>query len=227
MNDSVRATIAVLVEAVMKVLTGESSRTTSRAKEFWNVAIASTGIAGIGTFVFWSLYREWLRLPIFSRLSPNHTFVIMLVFLGVTFLSVLAMLVTHIRLRSSKPDGDDKEPNQEIGMVTEISWRLSKMEETFRVLEDGMRGTRQMTFQDHWALSDYVDSLFAGKESLYGRYACEKTEALLMMLRGKKPRTSLEEVAESLEQLRRSHRESRNYGEIIERLENMKTRIQQ
>lgn len=78
-------------------------------EKFWKVAITISGLGAIGAFVFWSLYKQWLTLPIFSRLDSSQTFVIMLTFLGLTFLSLLAMLLVYFRLQTSNreaPEGN-------------------------------------------------------------------------------------------------------------------------
>jgi len=61
--------------------------------QFWKTAIAVCGFGAVGAFVFWSLYTDWLRLPIFATLTPEQTFIVMLAFLGLTFLALMAMLV--------------------------------------------------------------------------------------------------------------------------------------
>jgi hypothetical protein len=63
---------------------------------FWKAALAVGGIAAIGAFVFWSLYKDWLALPIFSKMSPEQTFEIMKMFLWLTFGSLVLMVVTYL-----------------------------------------------------------------------------------------------------------------------------------
>ncbi|WP_222832718.1 hypothetical protein [Pseudomonas sp. SC3(2021)] len=65
-------------------------------ERLWKAAFTVGGVAAIGAFVFWSLYKEWLSLPIFSQITAEQTFVVMLVFLGLTFLSLLAAFALHI-----------------------------------------------------------------------------------------------------------------------------------
>jgi hypothetical protein len=66
---------------------------------FWRVALGIAGIGAIGFFVFWSLYRQWLTLPIFSILTQAQTFQLLVYFLWLTFgalvLAVTAYVVTH------------------------------------------------------------------------------------------------------------------------------------
>lgn len=67
--------------------------------KFWVAAITACGLGAIGAFVFWSLYKQWLSLPIFSKLTPSHSFIIMLVFLVLTFLSLVGMLLAYVFLK--------------------------------------------------------------------------------------------------------------------------------
>jgi len=65
-------------------------------ERFWKAAVGIGGVAAIGAFVFWSLYRDWLRLPLFSQISPQQTFQLMLIFLSLTFLSLVGMLIVYV-----------------------------------------------------------------------------------------------------------------------------------
>jgi hypothetical protein len=64
--------------------------------KFWKPALAVAGIGAVGAFVFYSLYHKWLSLPIFSRLSPDHTFILMLVFLVFVFLGLIVMVIVWL-----------------------------------------------------------------------------------------------------------------------------------
>jgi len=50
----------------------------------------------VGALVFTTLYREWLHISIFSELSSHQTFVLMLVFLGLTFCALGCMVVAYV-----------------------------------------------------------------------------------------------------------------------------------
>jgi hypothetical protein len=65
-------------------------------EKFWKAALAVGGIAAIGAFVFWSLYRQWLSLPIFSQLSQEQTFAVMKIFLWLTFGSLLLFAILFL-----------------------------------------------------------------------------------------------------------------------------------
>jgi len=65
-------------------------------EKFWKTALAIGGVASTGAFVFYSLNKQWLSLDIFSRLTPNQTFLIMLVFLLFVFLIAVFMLIAWV-----------------------------------------------------------------------------------------------------------------------------------
>jgi len=58
-------------------------------EKFWRAALAIGGLAAIGAFVFWALYKQWLSLPIFSTMSADQTYSIMKIFLALTFIMAL------------------------------------------------------------------------------------------------------------------------------------------
>jgi hypothetical protein len=72
---------------------------------FWKAALAVAGIGGLGLFVLWSLYKQWLRLSIFPRLTQNQAFRLLLCFLIFTFaattFAIIAFLITHNNDRSA------------------------------------------------------------------------------------------------------------------------------
>jgi hypothetical protein len=59
------------------------------------------GLAAIGAALFYGLYKEWLSLDIFSKISPDQTFILMIIFLVLVFLSLISFLVIHA-LKGSK-----------------------------------------------------------------------------------------------------------------------------
>lgn len=64
-------------------------------------ALSIGGLAAFGAAVFFGLYKEWLSLEIFSQISPDQTFTLMVIFLFLVFLSLIGFLVVHV-LQSSK-----------------------------------------------------------------------------------------------------------------------------
>jgi hypothetical protein len=58
-------------------------------ERFWKAALSVAGIGAVAFFVFFGLYRQWLKLSIFPQLTQEQAFILMLVFLGLTFLSLV------------------------------------------------------------------------------------------------------------------------------------------
>jgi len=54
-------------------------------EKFWKLALTVGGLASVGAFVFWSLYKDWLSLSIFAALTSEQTYQLMLLFLWLTF----------------------------------------------------------------------------------------------------------------------------------------------
>jgi len=50
-------------------------------ERFWKAALGIAGIGAIGLFVFWSLYKQWLTLPIFPQLTQDQAFELLRYFL--------------------------------------------------------------------------------------------------------------------------------------------------
>jgi len=76
--------------------------------KFWKPALAVGGVSTIGAFIFYSLYKQWLKLEIFSKLTPNHTFIIMLLFLSFVFLIAISMLFAWFFDRTKKNPTNEK-----------------------------------------------------------------------------------------------------------------------
>lgn len=60
---------------------------------FWKAAIGICGLSAVAFFVFFSLYKDWLHLNIFSQMDKHQTFIIMLCFLFLTFAALVFGLV--------------------------------------------------------------------------------------------------------------------------------------
>ena len=73
-------------------------------QHFWTVALSIGGVGAIGAFVFWSLYKGWLRLGIFAQLTSAQTFKLMVVFLVLTFVFCSAALVGFLFGAKPAPD---------------------------------------------------------------------------------------------------------------------------
>ncbi len=62
----------------------------------WRVAITITGIGGVAAFVLFMLYREWLRLPIFSTMTKDQQFRLFRQFLYLTFVFAVLGLLSYV-----------------------------------------------------------------------------------------------------------------------------------
>ncbi|MCI5224973.1 MAG: hypothetical protein D3924_20475, partial [Candidatus Electrothrix sp. AR4] len=65
-------------------------------EKIWEIALSIGGISAIGAFVFYSLYKSWISLPIFSKLTSDQTFEIMKIFLYLTFLALVLFLGAYV-----------------------------------------------------------------------------------------------------------------------------------
>lgn len=59
---------------------------------FWEAALGVAGLAGVASFVLWSLYKNWLQLDIFQRMTKRQQFILFLTFFILTFLFAMAAL---------------------------------------------------------------------------------------------------------------------------------------
>jgi hypothetical protein len=64
-------------------------------ENIWKIGIGLAGIASVGAFVFYALYREWLHLRAFATLTRDQRFKLFRWFLVSTCLFALATLVLH------------------------------------------------------------------------------------------------------------------------------------
>jgi hypothetical protein len=66
-------------------------------EEFWKIAVGIAGVGAIGSFVFYSLYRQWLKIPgVFDKLSSPDTYRIFRLFLVLTFLFATLALAAFV-----------------------------------------------------------------------------------------------------------------------------------
>ena len=77
-------------------------------ERFWKAALGVAGIGAIGLFVMWSLYKQWLKLPIFPVLSQDEAFQLFRIFLicifVTTMLGIVAFVITRRQIKASSGD---------------------------------------------------------------------------------------------------------------------------
>jgi hypothetical protein len=107
--------------------------------KFWKAALTVGGLAAIGAFVFWSLYKDWLALPIFSKMSADQTFAIMKIFLWLTFAGLVTFVIAFLlggKSRRSKSLGT---------LVLRVHWREGLALEIGQVRVEGKLVLKQPT----------------------------------------------------------------------------------
>jgi hypothetical protein len=72
--------------------------------ELWRIALGVSGIAGVVSFVLWSLYRNWLQLDIFQRMTKKQQFILFMTFFILTFLFALAGLGAWVVVQLNRDD---------------------------------------------------------------------------------------------------------------------------
>ncbi|MBE7214705.1 hypothetical protein MK852_13625 [Shewanella benthica] len=75
-------------------------------ENFFKAALGIGGLGTVGAAVFFGLYKQWLTLGIFSQLSGDQTFSIMIIFLVLVFLCAIVLIGAHalkgVKINSAK-----------------------------------------------------------------------------------------------------------------------------
>jgi hypothetical protein len=64
-------------------------------QELWKIALGIAGLGAVSAFVFWSLYKDWLKLGIFQTMTRRQQFALFVLFLVLTFLFAISGLITY------------------------------------------------------------------------------------------------------------------------------------
>jgi hypothetical protein len=77
-------------------------------QEFWKVALSMAGLSAVAAFVLWSVYKQWLRLPIFQRMTKKQQFELFRLVIVFTFVFSIAGLATYgiLQWRKSTTEAD-------------------------------------------------------------------------------------------------------------------------
>jgi hypothetical protein len=76
-------------------------------ERFWKAALGVAGVGAVAFFVFYSLYKQWLKLPIFPQLTQAQAYDLMRMFLLLTFVALIAGLVAWLWPRRRTESGDE------------------------------------------------------------------------------------------------------------------------
>jgi len=72
-------------------------------QQLWQVAFGVAGIGAVVAFVFWSLYRNWLKLAVFQRMTKRQQFIIFILFLCLTFVFAVSGLAAYVIVQVVNP----------------------------------------------------------------------------------------------------------------------------
>ena len=62
--------------------------------DLWKIAVTVAGLSAVASFVFWSLYKQWLSAKVLHKLNSKQLFILFIIFLSLTFaFSVTALAV--------------------------------------------------------------------------------------------------------------------------------------
>jgi hypothetical protein len=117
------------------------------------------------------------------------------------------------------PPASEREPGNTQELLDEMGWRLGELVRVFGILREGRNRARSVTIQDYESLSDYIDKIFSGQTHFYKQYDNEKFLALAAKLANVKQAGVLRESISPLTDLEHSHRNKRDYDDIISQLE--------
>lgn len=70
--------------------------------QYWQPLAALAGIGAIASLTFYSLYRDWLKLPIFQQLTKKQLFILFCIFLTFVFLFGIAGIVSYTIIETSE-----------------------------------------------------------------------------------------------------------------------------
>lgn len=69
----------------------------------WEGALGVAGVGAIGAFVFWSLYKHWLKLPIFQAMTKEQQYSLFKLFMVLTFLFSMSALLIYAFTKFQQP----------------------------------------------------------------------------------------------------------------------------
>lgn len=138
-------------------------------EEFWKIAIGTCGIGAIGAFVFWSLYKNWLKIGIFAQLTKKQTFILMLIFLILTFAFGTAALFSYIYVRPAEIEYD----RIDYSALEQLTSELKNNTEIFKQLQISLN-KKDLSSEE----SEVISELYERKKelndewrSLYSQYS--------------------------------------------------------
>ena len=163
-------------------------------EELWKIAFSLTGLSGVVAFVIWSLYKEWLQVPVLRDLTQLQKYNLLRLFLVLTFVfAILGFLLSAYKyhLASNKAEIS----LQELTSSVTSKYEFGKMKLDSLAKKNDLSPTNQLEAEK--LKNDYI---FLAKEA---KDALEKnqlnrfhglTNQLNELLRSKKARELLPDV---------------------------------
>lgn len=125
--------------------------------KFWKAALAVGGVSAIGAFVFWSLYKDWLSLDIFSKMTSDQTFQIMIIFLCLTFAALGLFVFAYLKGSGQKSQNDNSKGHEHVFKLHE-SWEgVNEIDCDQLIGPDVTKAGRAMTITASSWLNGLVD----------------------------------------------------------------------
>jgi hypothetical protein len=78
-------------------------------EHFWQAALGVAGLGAVAAFVVWSIYKDWLKLPIFQQMEKEQQYSLFRLVIVLAFLFGVAGLATYL-LKPSVPGGGGPGP---------------------------------------------------------------------------------------------------------------------
>jgi hypothetical protein len=84
--------------------------------DVWKIAITLSGLGAVASFILWSLYKQWLSLPIFQTLTRHQQYRLFILFLLLTFFFAISALAsyTYIQAREIRPQPAEPRVDSEL-----------------------------------------------------------------------------------------------------------------
>jgi len=120
-------------------------------EEFWKIAVGLTGISGVGAFVIYGLYKEWIRSPLLSDLTRSQRFKLFQLFLVLTFLFTIAAFALRAYESSLVANTDEQIP------LEFVKTMASRYEEGRRILSEKMQD-KSLSVEDREPLAQFFRS---------------------------------------------------------------------
>ena len=181
-------------------------------QEFWKIAVPLCGMGAIASLVLLSLYKRWVKLDIFARLTRKQTFWLMLTFLVLTFVFGLAGLVTHALTNTQDPQvgravpedataSNEEEPDARIDrQLAEIDARREVLERKLSEVELELSEEIEHRSELEGGIqvaADWADSIRATELSESLRQLLEAADSLKQVLQPFEEKHDVEALPET------------------------------